>query len=43
MARFPKVQLVTIDGAFGSWAQAQKRHFSDGGEFDQILAAAKAR
>jgi sulfate/thiosulfate-binding protein len=43
VARFPKVQLVTIDGAFGSWAQAQKRHFSDGGEFDQILAAAKAR
>ncbi|ADV28103.1 sulfate ABC transporter, periplasmic sulfate-binding protein [Pseudoxanthomonas suwonensis 11-1] len=43
VARFPKVQLVTIDGAFGSWAQAQKRHFSDGGEFDQILAAAKGK
>src|SRR5690606_19850864 len=42
VARFPKVQLVTIDGAFGSWAQAQKRHFSDGGEFAQILAAAPA-
>ncbi len=41
VARFPKVELVTIDGAFGSWAQAQKRHFADGGEFDQILANRK--
>lgn len=38
IARFPKVDLVTINGAFGSWAAAQKRHFSDGGEFDQIQA-----
>ena len=36
IARFPKVELVTIDGAFGSWATAQKRHFADGGEFDRI-------
>jgi len=21
---------------FGSWAQAQSRHFADGGEFDRI-------
>ncbi|EHP44282.1 hypothetical protein OR16_03377 [Cupriavidus basilensis OR16] len=21
---------------FGSWAQAQNRHFADGGEFDKI-------
>src|SRR5690606_23562714 len=41
VARFPKVELVTIDGAFGSWAQAQKRHFADGGEFDRILANRK--
>ncbi len=41
VARFPKVELVTIDGAFGSWAQAQKRHFADGGEFDQIVANRK--
>ena len=41
VARFPKVELVNIDGAFGSWAQAQKRHFADGGEFDRILANRK--
>ena len=39
IARFPKVELVTINGAFGSWAQAQKTHFADGGVFDQIQAA----
>jgi len=38
IARFPKVELITLDGVFGSWAAAQKRHFADGGEFDQILA-----
>jgi sulfate/thiosulfate transport system substrate-binding protein len=38
MARFPKVELVTIEGVFGSWAAAQKKHFADGGEFDQIQA-----
>ena len=36
IARFPQVELVTIDGVFGSWAQAQKKHFSEGGVFDQI-------
>ena len=38
IARFPKVELVTIDGVFGSWAAAQKKHFADGGVFDQIQA-----
>lgn len=33
---FAKVELVTIDGAFGGWAKAQKTHFGDGGTFDQI-------
>ncbi len=33
---FPKVNLVTIDEAFGGWQKAQKKHFSDGGVFDQI-------
>ncbi len=33
---FPKVNLVTIDGAFGGWGNAQKTHFADGGVFDQI-------
>jgi sulfate/thiosulfate transport system substrate-binding protein len=33
---FPKMDLVTIDEAFGGWAKAQKTHFDDGGTFDQI-------
>ena len=36
IARFPKVELVTLDKVFGSWAQAQAKHFADGGVFDQI-------
>jgi sulfate transport system substrate-binding protein len=38
-ARFPKMNLVTIDEAFGGWQKAQKVHFSDGGVFDQIQRA----
>lgn len=34
--QFPKVELVTIDDAFGGWAKAQKTHFDNGGTFDQI-------
>ena len=34
--QFPKVNLITIDEAFGGWQPAQKAHFSDGGVFDQI-------
>jgi sulfate transport system substrate-binding protein len=33
---FAKVQLFTIDQAFGGWQAAQKAHFADGGTFDQI-------
>jgi sulfate transport system substrate-binding protein len=36
LARFPEVDLVTIDEVFGGWQQAQTRHFADGGTFDQI-------
>jgi sulfate transport system substrate-binding protein len=35
-AQFPKIELVTIDGAFGGWTKAQRVHFADGGTFDQI-------
>jgi sulfate transport system substrate-binding protein len=35
-ARFPPMNLVTVDGVFGGWAKAQQRHFADGGIFDQI-------
>jgi sulfate/thiosulfate transport system substrate-binding protein len=35
-ARFPKVNLITIDDVFGGWQKTQKTHFADGGVFDQI-------
>jgi sulfate transport system substrate-binding protein len=34
--RFAKVELVTIDAAFGGWAKAQPTHIGDGGVFDQL-------
>jgi sulfate transport system substrate-binding protein len=35
-ANFTPLKLVTLDAEFGSWANAQKTHFADGGVFDQI-------
>jgi sulfate/thiosulfate transport system substrate-binding protein len=35
-SQFPKVNLVKIDEDFGGWQTAQKKHFADGGTFDQI-------
>jgi sulfate transport system substrate-binding protein len=35
-AMFPKLELFTVDEAFGGWTQAQATHFADGGIFDQI-------
>lgn len=37
-AQFPKLNLFTIDDAFGGWEKAAKEHFADGGSFDQIYA-----
>ena len=34
--QFPKLNLVSIDQAFGGWARASKEHFADGASFDQI-------
>ena len=34
--QFPKLELVKVDEVFGGWAKAQKAHFADGGQFDQI-------
>jgi len=39
-SQFPKLTLVTIDGAFGGWRNATKTHFADGGTFDQIYLPA---
>lgn len=41
IARFPKVELVTIDESFGGWARAQPTHFGDGGTFDQLYKPAR--
>ncbi|QCX48441.1 sulfate ABC transporter substrate-binding protein [Ralstonia pseudosolanacearum] len=35
-SEFPQVKLVTIDDTFGGWQKAQKAHFADGGQFDQL-------
>jgi sulfate transport system substrate-binding protein len=36
LKRFPEVKLVTVEEVFGGWQAAQKRHFNDGGTFDEI-------
>ncbi|MFO1106252.1 MAG: sulfate ABC transporter substrate-binding protein [Amaricoccus sp.] len=35
VARFPKIELVTID-QLGGWKKVQPEHFGDGGIFDQL-------
>jgi sulfate/thiosulfate transport system substrate-binding protein len=35
---FPKVELFTIDEAFGGWRAAQAKHFADKGVFDEIYS-----
>jgi sulfate transport system substrate-binding protein len=37
-AKFPKLNLVTVDEVFGGWQKAQPKFFNDGGVFDQIYA-----
>jgi len=34
--RFKSIDLFSIEEIFGSWTNAQKTHFADGGIFDQI-------
>ncbi|WP_121144802.1 sulfate ABC transporter substrate-binding protein [Orbus hercynius] len=36
--QFPALKLVTIDGYFHGWQQAQQTYFNDGAMFDQIFA-----
>ncbi|HYA80918.1 MAG TPA: sulfate ABC transporter substrate-binding protein, partial [Methylocystis sp.] len=36
LAKLPKIELFTVDGVFGGWTAAQKKHFADGGVFDEI-------
>ncbi|MCW3481825.1 sulfate ABC transporter substrate-binding protein [Neisseriaceae bacterium JH1-16] len=35
-AQFPPVKTFTVQGVFGDWASVAKKHFADGGVFDQI-------
>ncbi|CAP44228.1 sulfate ABC transporter substrate-binding protein [Bordetella petrii] len=37
--KFPDLKLVKLGEVFGTWREAQKTHFSDGGTFDQIFQA----
>jgi sulfate transport system substrate-binding protein len=37
-AQFPPLTLFTVDEVFGGWAEAHRRHFAEGGVFDQIFA-----
>ena len=39
-ASFPSVQMFSIE-AFGGWRRAQRRHFDEGGVFDQIYGGAQ--
>jgi len=39
LARFKKIELVTVDDAFGGWSKAQATHFAEGGVFDQMSRA----
>jgi sulfate/thiosulfate-binding protein len=41
LAWMPKLELVTIDAAFGGWTVAQDSHFADGGTFDQLYRAGR--
>ena len=34
--QFPKLNLFSIDQAFGGWGKATRDHFADGASFDQI-------
>lgn len=36
LARFPDLDLFTVDEVFGGWRTAQEKHFNDGGVFDAI-------
>ena len=36
LARFSDIPMFTVEELFGSWEEAQKVHFNDGGTFDAI-------
>jgi sulfate transport system substrate-binding protein len=38
LKQFPEVTLFSVNEVFGSWKEAQAKHFADGGIFDSIYA-----
>ena len=38
LKQFPEVTLFSVNEVFGSWKEAQAKHFNDGGIFDSIYA-----
>jgi len=40
-SQFPHLTLFTVDEVFGGWQKAQKKHFDEGGTFDQIYQPGK--
>ncbi|WDD95537.1 sulfate ABC transporter substrate-binding protein [Burkholderia sp. FERM BP-3421] len=40
-AEFKPLKTFSVEQVFGSWANAQKTHFADGGTFDQIIVDRK--
>lgn len=37
--QFPSIKTVAVEEIFGSWSEAMKTHFADGGVFDSIYQA----
>lgn len=35
--RFPPIKTFDVEATLGSWADVQKKHFADGGIYDQII------
>jgi sulfate transport system substrate-binding protein len=40
-SQFPPLTLFTVDEALGGWAEAHRRHFAEGGVFDQIFGGTR--
>jgi sulfate transport system substrate-binding protein len=40
-SKYPAIHTFTVEQALGGWSAVQKRHFVDGGLFDQIIIATK--
>lgn len=39
LRQFPEISLFSVKDAFGSWKEAQAKHFAEGGVFDEIYTA----